>query len=71
MVGIACVAGWFFAPAPAWIVAAACAWLLTLGAFVRVDRRGGQVPDVVWVWLAVGALLGVAFAVGMARVVWG
>ena len=71
VVGFACVAGWFLAPAPAWIVAAASAWLLTLVAFVRVGRRGGRVPDVVWIWLAVGALLGLAFAVWMARVVWG
>jgi len=25
----------------------------------------------VWIWLAVGALLGLAFAVWMARAVWG
>ena len=71
VVGIACVTGWFLAPALAWIVAAACAWVLNLVAFVRVGRRGGRVPDVVWIWLAVGALLGLAFAVWMARAVWG
>ena len=69
--GLACVAGWFLAIKPAWIVAAASAWLLTLVAFVRVGRRGGRVPDMVWIWLAVGALLGLAFAVWMARAVWG
>ena len=71
VVGLACAAGWFFAPALAWIVVAACAWGITLVAFVRVGRRGGRVPDVVWISLAVGALLAVLFAAWMARVVWG